>query len=236
MLHQVRVGKPSTTSMGNFEMWLFWMLKVRRDGGRDPVGRLRMWLLSRLSQNSLLKELKNLSGISRMSLKPTKKVFKVEVRLVYWIASNSDISFLKNGTKNKWWNVRQNRVLASFGTKSQTNKYVNLTSRGNTSGGRNCIIGRIVSALRQSFGLKNCPEKRGQKFVLCFEDEILRTDLWRTKFWGRIALEANQDEINVLMTWLSNKRPLAWLAYNLTTSSLLNNGCQGDLLYYCFYF
>ena len=55
--------------------------------------------------------------------------------------------------------------------------FIIILVRGNTSGGRNGIIGRIISAWRQSFGLKICPEKRGQKFVLFFEDEILRTDL-----------------------------------------------------------
>ena len=70
------------------------------------------------------------------------------------------------------------------------------TIRGNTSGGRNGIIGRIDLAWRQSFGLKICPEKRGQKICPVFwgqnfedrfmEDKILRTNC----SWSR---NYNQD-------------------------------------------
>ena len=52
-----------------------------------------------------------------------------------------------------------------------------MTQRATTSGGRNGIIRRIVSAWRQSFDPKICSEKEAKIFVPFFEDEILRTKL-----------------------------------------------------------
>jgi len=86
---------------------------------------------------------------------------------------------LSSTESSSWQSSRQVRQ------DRQDPKITQKTIKGNTSGGRNGIIGQIVSAWRQSFGLKTCPEKRGQKIRPGFwgqnfedrfmEDKILRT-------------------------------------------------------------
>ena len=47
------------------------------EGGNEPMGRSLRWLLSMLSQTSLLKEPKNFAGTSPRSLSPRKRVVTV---------------------------------------------------------------------------------------------------------------------------------------------------------------
>ena len=50
--------------------------------------------------------------------------------------------------------------------------FYRLVSLGNTSAGRNGIIGQIISSWRQSFGMKICTEKEAEIFVQLFEDRF----------------------------------------------------------------
>jgi hypothetical protein len=74
-------------------------LKVTIDGGSEPSGTSLKWLLSRLSQSNLLKELKNFEGISPKSFSPKKTVLTVFLKLAGPSSSSSLISFLQKNVK-----------------------------------------------------------------------------------------------------------------------------------------
>ena len=81
MVNQVRLVSASIASNGNVRTWLLLMLKVWIVLARLCFGISRMWLLSKLSQSSLLKLLKKSSGSSMIWLSPRKRVVRVFLKL-----------------------------------------------------------------------------------------------------------------------------------------------------------
>ena len=78
------------------------MLKVTIDGGIEPTGTSLRWLLSRFSHNNLLKELKNLDGISPKSFSPRNTVLTVFLKLATVSSSSWLISFLWKKSSEIW--------------------------------------------------------------------------------------------------------------------------------------
>ena len=78
--------------------------------------------------------------------------------------------------------------------------FYRLVSLGNTSAGRNGIIGQIISAWRQSFGMKNCTEKEAEIFVQLFEDRFFSPIILSHHF--QILSTGKQNEISAWNTGL----------------------------------
>ena len=92
--YQVRSGRLSVRSKGNFLKWLCAKLRVVKDGGRDPGSTSLRWFLSKFSQIRRRKDLKKLGGTLVRSFSPKKMVLTVSLRCRKLTSSNSAISFL----------------------------------------------------------------------------------------------------------------------------------------------
>ena len=92
--YQVRSGRLSVRSKGNFLKWLCAKLRVVKDGGKDPGSTSLRWFLSKFSQIRRRKDLKKLGGTLVRSFSPKKMVLTVSLRCRKLTSSNSAISFL----------------------------------------------------------------------------------------------------------------------------------------------
>ena len=93
--YQVRSGRLSVISKGNFAKWLWDKLRVVREGGKLPGSTSFRWFLSKFNQISRRKDLKKLGGTLVKSFSPKKIVLTVSFRCKKLISSNSAISFLE---------------------------------------------------------------------------------------------------------------------------------------------
>ena len=93
--YQVRSGRLSVMSKGNFAKWLWDKLRVVREGGKLPGSTSFRWFLSKFNQISRRKDLKKLGGTLVKSFSPKKIVLTVSFRCKKLMSSNSAISFLE---------------------------------------------------------------------------------------------------------------------------------------------